>query len=357
MTVKSKKHLSSKDFVKTGSKQLDLAVSGYGWPKGTIVWLCGDSESGKSWFSMSCLAETVLDLSMDDYQLVYDGPEGGTDMVDTVKYFGKAVKDRIRSPKGTKDLSDCSESIEDFYDMVDDLIAAGKPFIVILDSENSLPSRAELKDLKKNKAAHKRGAEEGQSYGTEKAKIHSKRLRILRRTLKKTGSIVIIISQTRDNLGYGAQFNPKKVSGGNALKFFADVQIWTSVKQELRKKIENGQEWPVGMLCKIQVKKNRTNGRKSTIYVPFLHDHGIDDIGGCVRFLVEQGHWKATYDKKSGQIKGKIDATELDESLSYENLIEHIEKNGLEKTLRKTVSRVWRSILSQLKVNRKKRYS
>ena len=64
-----------------------------------------------------------------------------------------------------------------------------------------------------------RGDQEGGSYGTEKAKINSERLRPVVNALRKNGSILILISQSRDRIGFGAKFDPKTRGGGNAPTF------------------------------------------------------------------------------------------------------------------------------------------
>lgn len=293
-----------------------------------------------TFFSMTCFAEAVRNPEFEDYRLIHMDPEDGASM-DKAAFFGRAVADRIESPE--------IETVEDMYDVLAAALKEGKPFIAVVDSNDALQSRKWLKLMEKNRGKRQAdaNADEGQSYGTEKAKAHSDHLRITRNRLRKTGSILIIISQTRQTIGFGAMFNPKTRAGGNALKFFADLEIWTSVKGKIKSKVF-GKDRQSGMEILVAVKKNRITGRKHKMVVPFLDDHGIDDTGGCVKYLIEEGYWKGS-DKK-------VVAPEFDHDGSVESLVRTIEGGNKESKLRKLVGNVWREILRKSTIKRKQRY-
>jgi hypothetical protein len=154
--------------------------------------------------------------------------------------------------------------------------------------------------------------------------------------LRKSGSILIVISQTRDNIGFGAMFNPKTRGGGRSLKFYATLEIWSSVKGLIKKKVR-GKDRQVGIVSLVHVKKNRVDGKDRQVTVPIMHSVGVDDVASCVDYLVEEKTWK-----KSD--KGIIDATDLDFKGTRDQLIQHIEKEGLEKTLHIMVKETWDDI-------------
>ena len=55
--------LTAKDFVSTGSTLLNLACTGFpdrGFAKGYYYFIVGDSESGKTWLALTCLAEASI---------------------------------------------------------------------------------------------------------------------------------------------------------------------------------------------------------------------------------------------------------------------------------------------------------
>ncbi|HEC65795.1 MAG TPA: hypothetical protein ENI23_10895, partial [bacterium] len=179
-----------------------------------------------------------------------------------------------------------------------------------------------------------------------KAKINSAMLRRLLTPLEKSGSILVIINQTRDNLGFG--FGKKTRSGGHALHFYACIELWSSVARQIRKTIK-GKQRQLGVDCKIQVKKNRITGRERTITIPIYHSFGIDNTGSCVDYLIDEKHWE-----KSG--KATIKAPEFSFKGTKEKLIRYIEDEGRQKDLQKIVGKIWNEIEEACIVKRKKRY-
>ena len=88
-------------FVSTGSTVLNMACTGNpkaGFMKGCYYLFVGDSDSGKTFFCLTCLAEAAINKAFDNYRFIYDGPERGA-LMDIQKFFGKAVFDRMEPPK------------------------------------------------------------------------------------------------------------------------------------------------------------------------------------------------------------------------------------------------------------------
>lgn len=347
--------LSPEDAVSTGSTLLNLACSGHsrcGFRKGHYYFLVGDSQSGKTWTSLSCFAESARNAAFDDYELILDNVEDGA-LMDFSFYFGKKAASRIRPPAYHPDGSPKnSETVEDFYYHITDLLKAGKKIIYVLDSQDALDSKAANKKFAKQKKAHQKGEKEAGSYGDGKAKYHSENIRGLLALLRKTGSILIIIGQTRDNVG-SLGFDKKTRSGGKALKFYATLEIWTSVKPLKGKIIKTVREKPrtVGIICLAEVRKNRFTGRVGkdrTVEIPIYFDYGIDDIGSCIDYLVAEQHWNAT--------KGVIQASEFNFKGQRSKLIRYIEQKELEKDLRKLTAKVWKQIEDESRIERKRRY-
>jgi len=160
---------------------------------------------------------------------------------------------------------------------------------------------------------------------------------------------LIVISQTRDNIGFGAQFAPKTSAGGRALKFYAHLELWSSVAKTIKKGIKKKQR-QIGIICKVAVKKNRVNGRKRTVEVPLYWSVGLDDIGGCINWLINEGHWTG---KEEGDT---VTAPEFDFKGGKEKLVKMIEEDGRETELRKLVASVWKDIDEACAVQRKSRY-
>ena len=110
-----------------------------------------------------------------------------------------------------------------------------------------LSSKEEADKFDQHKKAFRTGKKVPGSYGDGKAKKNSAGIRKLLSDLGKSDSILIIINQTRDNIGFG--FDKKTRSGGKALRFYATTEIWSSVVGKLKKNVRG---------------KDRQQGNKST---------------------------------------------------------------------------------------------
>lgn len=326
----------------TGSTLLNLACSGQadvGFLPGTYVFLVGDSASGKSFLSLTCLAEAALNPSFKNYRFIYDNAENGA-LMDIGKFFGQETARRLET-------ATISNTLEGFFYNLDDAFTEARPFIYVLDSMDCLTTEEETDKFSEGKQASRAGKQATGSYGTSKAKANSAGIRRIIPKLKDTGSILIIISQTRDNIGFGSQFNPKTRSGGHALRFYATLEIWSSIRVRIKKTVR-GKERQLGIICKAEVKKNRLTGRERSVEIPILHSSGIDDLGSCCDYLIDEGHWS-----KSGV---NVAAGEFDHKGSRDKLIAKIEDEGREQELRQLVVQVWTEIELASHVPRKRRY-
>jgi len=339
-----------RDMLSTGSTLLNLACSGNpfgGFVKGKYYYLVGDSTSGKTFLSMTCFAEAMIHRHFKNYRLVYDNVEDGM-LMDVEKLFGKAVGKRIEAPSKDKAGNPVfSYTIEEFYYHLDDLIKEGKPFIYVLDSMDGLSSTAELEKFDAHKKAYRSKEKSPGSYGDGKAKKNSEGIRKVLNDLRNSGSILIIISQTRDSLGTG--FSPKTHSGGHALEFYATLQLWTSIAEQIKKTVRNKAR-NIGVKVKIKTKKNRITGKTGEVQIAIYPSYGIDDIGTCVDYLVSEKWWKCP-------TKQTIEAGEFDITASREALIQKIEKEGWEDELRSIVGKCWKEIEAASNPNRKNKYA
>jgi hypothetical protein len=282
--------------------------------------------------------------------LIFDDAENGA-LMDLERFFGKEAAERIEPPKMEDGEPHFSDTAEEFYYHVDDALQDGRPFIYVLDSIDVLTSEASDDKFEKNKKAHEGGKDAKGSYGDGKAKINSENLRKIVGDLEESDSILIIINQTRDNLD-PMPFTPKKGrSGGWALEFYSHVVLWASVAGQIKRSVK-GKPRQIGVNSKVKVKRSRITGRQREAEIPIYHSFGIDDVGSCVNFLVDEGVFKKA--KKGGMItvtglgpefKGQMD-----------NVVSKIEKDGSEDDLRALVAETWEEIEDACKVERKSRY-
>lgn len=332
----------------TGSTLLNLALADD--PNGALLagkyyLLVGDSASGKTFFAMTCFAEAAHNKRFANYRLIYDNTEDGC-LLDLEKFFGRVVAERTEAPATDESGGAVySNTVEEFYFHVDDAIRVGKPFIYVLDSMDALTSDPSDQKFDEQKTAARAGKVTAGSYGDGKAKINSERLRKVLAGVRDTGSILIIVSQTRDNLGFG--FEKKTRSGGRALRFYATAEIWTSIVKRLKRTVA-GKDREMGVRVACEVKKNRITGKLAKVEVDIYPSYGIDDLGSCVDFLIEEGVWKV--------YKKTITVGALGLQGSREKILQEIEAKGLEDRVRTIAGHHWKDVQDACALKRKPRF-
>lgn len=336
----------------TGSTLLNLGMTGRaegGWLGGHYFLFVGDSDSGKSWFMHTALAEASINPAFDQYRLIYDNTEAKS-LMDIARYFGDRLATRIEAPRTKNGEPVYSETTEDFYYNVDDALGLDRPFIYILDSQDSLTSNREVKkfDQLKAKARGKKVEVSDGDYSDGKAKVHSSHMRKLIGPLSRANSLLIVVNQARDSF---SMFDRDSYSGGRALKFYAVCQLWSYNAGKLQREYR-GKKRQLGIRSKIVVKKNHITGRQSEVEVPIFHSSGIDDVGCCVDWLIGEKVW-------AKNTSGIIKATGIGPVIETkrEKLIRTIEEKNLEEDVRDLVGETWREIEAATAVERKSRYA
>lgn len=327
-------------YISTGSTILNLALSDtiYGGIKtGKMMNLIGDSSAGKTLLSLSCLARACHQKGLEKHKKYYDDVEASAEF-NLEALFGKKAADEIVSPyeEGGR-----SESIEQFYFTIDTLLDKGEPFIYILDSMDALSTNSEEELFDNNKKAFEANKAGKQSYGDGKAKINSQSLRQIMGRLQDTDSALIIVSQTRDNIG--DMYNPKIRAGGKSLKFYASYEVWLSLAGKLKTTV-NGTERVTGVQSKAKITKNKVTGKFQEVEFPIYYSCGVDDLGGCVDWLCEEGVWKKA--AKGGYIDSPYG------NKRKEDLIQLIYKEKKGKEVRELMQAQWDKIIEACKVNR-----
>ena len=347
-TPKKEEQIKPFRFIKSGCTTFDLACSDSiqgAYMMGRMVNLIGDSSSGKTLSCLTLFAEASLDKRLDNYRFIYDDAEYANTF-DIEYLFGKKVAERIEPAGGfDTDFNPInSNTIQDFHCHIFDACDDGRPFIYVLDSFDSISSDEELEKTEELREAKRKGTKAKGSYDMTKQKGISKILREITNRISKTNSILIIISQTRDNID---PMSPQKLtrSGGRALKFYATHEVWLTGLQKIKVK-----DRIIGSYVRAKITKNKVTGKLREATFPIYYDYGIDDLESCINFLVTEKYWsKAT-------AGGVIDAHDFEIKGTVKKLIAHIEENNLEHKLRKIVSDLWCEIEEELKLNRKRKY-
>lgn len=320
--------------IPSGSTLLNLACSDNpagAFGVGKVVNIIGDSSSGKSFLAFSCLAECAINKRFDNYKFYYDDAEEALEF-DVKKLFGEKLSNRLI-------LSSNSDTIENFYGNIIRVMKKDEPFIYILDSLDSVTSV----DEQKRAEVYGKGEIPDGSWKLNKPKLVSELLRVITKGIKQKEALVIIVSQTRDNIGFGAMFAPKRRSGGKALKFYCCHEMWLASAGAIKEK-----KLDVGVVTQAKITKNKLTGKRRTVDFPIKYFYGVDDITSCIDFLASEGHWSKS--------KNKIIAKEFDIEATTKKLVTEIEERNLEEELKVIVSEVWKKREISIQPNRKRKY-
>ncbi len=339
--VEKKKVIDTKLLIPSGSLMLNLACSDnpYGaYPRGKMVNIIGDSSSGKTGLSLTGFAETNQIPEFDNYDMYLDDVEEANEF-DLRYLFGKETAERIRPP-----LNGNSNTVQQWQNNIYKAVKGSRPFIYVTDSFDALTSDEELgrfEERLKNKV------DKG-SYKMEKPKAGSELLRVITGRLKETKSLLVIISQTRANIGLG--FSPVTRSGGKALKFYASHEMWLAHLRAHKGKGIGKSDKVIGNDVRVRVTKNKITGKIREVGFSFFYDYGVDSLKDGIEWLVAEGHWKKP--PKSSIIT----APEFDFEGTQKSIIQMIEDGRKEKRLFSLVGDVWNKIENSLKLNRKRKY-
>jgi len=331
------KEILPENLVPTGSTTFNLECSGRiegAFALGKLVNLIGDSHSGKTLFALTIFAECALKVRFKDYRFLYDDVEAANEF-DLPYLFGKKVSGRIEQEIR-------SRTIEDFNDNLARALADPKPFIYVLDSFDALTSEAAMEKDVENRRKREKGSKVTGSYGDGKPKKASEMFSQRVQDIADHDSLLIIVSQTRDNIGFGSMFTPKTRSGGKALRFYSCHEIWLACQKKEKKGTR-----VVNTNVKAKITKNKLNGRHGEAYFPILFDYGVDNIASCIAFLLNEGDWTGT--------KSAINSKGFAEKMSFIKLIKHIEDKDLEEKLFVQCQVTYDTVMENLKPNHRKR--
>lgn len=363
--------IPDKDLLSTGCTLLNMAFSGRpngGIPKGCYVHLVGESGALKTWTTFCIFGEAAINPEFDAYDFVFDNAENGA-LMDVERYFGSGVLTRLKPPW---DKGPGSVTVQDFYYNVESNVRTG-PCIYVIDSMDALRDAVEEENFEAKLHFHETGKGKSAikgSMGMNKARTNSDHAaRIANVTLRSNGSILVVISQTRDLLN--AQFpGMKTCGGGRALKFYSHLQAWTKVRAPIKRNYL-GKEREIGAEITVDVQKNRLCGWEGKLPpLEFLKGYGLDDVGSNVSYLLDEKHWtappvdpKAKKDKRAAvapddneDAPKRFAAPEFDFVGTKEQLVKLIQSQGRESELAEVVANVWWVIAAGAAPERKPRY-
>jgi recombination protein RecA len=266
------KDKSNLEFISSGCLLLDLVLGG-GWALGRISNVVGDNSSGKTLIAIEACANFANQY-----------PEGQIYYHETEAAFDTAYAESLGMPLDkiifVRDIHPKGDVVEGWFDYLKkELLPSIKkskknPILYIMDTQDALGCDAEKK----------REVGEG-SYNQEKNQILNRLYRELTDPLKEANVHLMVVSQTRDNIGvtFGRKW---RVTGEGSLKFFASQRLQLAEVGKMKKTIRNV-ERPYGIKVRANCFKNKVGPPFRTCDFPIYFGYGIDGNEASLNFLRE----------------------------------------------------------------------
>jgi recombination protein RecA len=250
--------MSNIEFMDTGCYSLNN-VLGHGIPCGRIIEIAGNPSTGKTALAMF-IASNIQKAG------------GRILWVDAERVFNPEYTEQIGIDISKLDVF-TPDSGEQALDTVERHIATGGYKMVVVDSVAALVPEKEL------------DSEPSDVTIALIAKMMSRHLRVVTGIVASTGTVLIFINQTRDNLmtfGYGRK---TVTTGGKALPFYCSIRLEVKAIGKLKDK----KEQVIGNRIKIETIKNKVGLPFRSAELDLYFERGIDTIGDLFDVTVQQG--------------------------------------------------------------------
>jgi len=267
------------DGISTGSLSLDMALGGYGLPRGRIIEIFGPESSGKTTLALHVCAEAQK-------------LGGIAAMIDAEHAFDPSWAKKLGVELDTLLVSQPGSG-EEAMQICEMLVKSNAIDVIVIDSVAALVPRAELE------------GEMGDSHVGLQARLMSQAMRKLTGAIAKSKCVVIFINQIREKIGvmFGS---PETTPGGRALKFYCSCRI------DVRRigAIKDGEE-QVGQRVRTKVVKNKVAPPFRIAEFDMMHTNGISfegdllDLGTLQKVVNRSGAWFKYGETYLGQGKEK----------------------------------------------------
>ncbi len=268
--------------IPTGALSLDLALGGFGLPRGRIIELFGPESSGKTTLALHALANAQR--------------EGGiAAFIDAEHALDPAWAKRLGVNLEELLVSQPSYG-EEALQIAEMLIKSNAVDIIVIDSVAALVPKAEL------------DGEIGDTHVGLQARMMSQAMRKLTGAISKAKAVVIFINQIREKIGvmFGS---PETTPGGRALKFYSSCRIDVRRMSTLKEG-----ETTIGMRMKVKIVKNKVAPPFRQAEFDMLSDRGISytgdilDLAAAQRVVDRSGSWFTYGEQRLGQGREKARA-------------------------------------------------
>jgi recombination protein RecA len=268
--------------IATGALSLDLAMGGFGFPRGRIIELFGPESSGKTTLALHVIANAQKSGGI----AAFIDAEHALDP-SWAKRLGVDLEDLLVSQPSYG---------EEALQIAEMLIKSNAVDCIVVDSVAALVPKAEL------------DGEIGDTHVGLQARMMSQAMRKLTGAIARSKTCVIFINQIREKIGvmFGS---PETTPGGRALKFYSSCRVDVRRLSTL-KEGENA----VGIRMKVKIVKNKVAPPFRQAEFDMLNDEGISLEGDVIDLAIEHrvfdrsGTWLSYGDVKLGQGRDKARA-------------------------------------------------
>jgi recombination protein RecA len=267
--------------IPTGSIGLDYAIGVGGIPRGSMVEIYGQPSSGKTTLALNI---GVHSHTSTDDDVLFINAEHSLDV-------RLAMKMGLREDRTViVDMPTAEENLT----AAETYIKTGKFSVCIIDSIAALIPQAEF------------DAEYDDQFMGLHPRLMSRMCRSIKPLCSKTGAALILINQTRDKINsYGGG---KETTGGNAIKFYADLRIEVSGGQSTKTHIIDSEGEVIGHKTTVKIVKNKVGRPWKTCELDLIYGSGFDkmseliSLGEDLGFITPSGSW---YEYKDTKVQGK----------------------------------------------------